>query len=98
MKAKYKEALGVDALRCLAILGENIRQARKARGWSRVEAAERFLMSPHTLAQLENGDPGTGLGAFVMALEVMNLLDGLENVAAPHKDINYLSRRKWSPS
>lgn len=93
-KAKFTSALSLQALDDLAILGENIRLARRARGWSLDEAAIRFLMSKSTLQSVEKGDPKTSIGAYLAALDVMGLADGIDSLGASHRDpITRQSRR-----
>ncbi|MDQ2077452.1 helix-turn-helix domain-containing protein [Marinimicrobium sp. ABcell2] len=84
--ANFVDALSADALDQLEILGENIRLARRARGWSRKEAASRFLMSVSTLQSVEAGDPKTSIGAYLSALDVMGIAQGVSSVGASHHD------------
>lgn len=70
----------------LSVLGQNIRLARKARGWTQAEAAKRFLIGRATLQRLEQGDPSVSIGAYLAALDVMDLTDGVEAIGASHKD------------
>lgn len=44
------------------LLGAEIAQARRERRWSAQELAERIGVSRPTLAKIERGDPGVGLG------------------------------------
>jgi len=85
-RANFTAALSADALDQLEILGENIRLARRARGWSRAEAASRFLMSVSTLQNVENGDPKASIGAYLSALDVMGIAEGLAALGASHRD------------
>lgn len=85
-KAKFTNALSLEALDNLTILGENIRLARRARGWSLDEAALRFLMSKSTLQSVEKGDPKTSIGAYLAALDVMGIAEGVESLGASHRD------------
>lgn len=93
-KAKFTNALSLESLDNLAIFGENIRLARRARGWSLDEAAMRFLMSKSTLQCVEKGDPKTSIGAYLAALDVMGIADGVDSLGASHRDpITRQSRR-----
>lgn len=84
--AKYLHSISLEALDKLQIVGENIRLSRRARGWSLAEASGRFLMSKATLQNIENGDPSTGIGAYIAALDVMGLTGGLEQLGGSHLD------------
>lgn len=83
---KFIVGLTKDALDKLTILGENIRQARIARQFSQAALAARSLMSKATYVSVENGDPSASIGAYMAVLDILDLLDGLQNIAAPHKD------------
>ena len=85
-QARFTGALSAEVLDQLDILGQNIRLARRARRWSRAEAAERFLMSVSTLQSVENADPKTSIGAYLAALDVMGIADGLSSLGASHRD------------
>jgi DNA-binding XRE family transcriptional regulator len=83
---KFLAGVSSDALEKLQILGENIRQARMARQFTQAMMAARCLMSKTTYANIEKGDPNTSIGAYIAALDLLDLLNGLDDVAAPHKD------------
>lgn len=83
---KFIVGLTQNALDKLTILSENIRLARIARQFSQEELATRSLMSKSTYVNVENGDPNTSIGAYIAVLDLLDLLDGLEDIAAPHKD------------
>lgn len=85
-RAKFTDALSLEVLEQLEILGENIRLARKSRGWSQSEAAERFLMSKVTLVSVERGDPTTSIGAYLAALDTMGIAQGIDSIGASHRD------------
>lgn len=85
-QARFVGALSADALDQLEILGENIRLARRARGWSIAAAAERFSMSTTTLQNIEKGDPKASIGAYLAALDVMGIAEGLSSLGASHRD------------
>ena len=83
---KFIAGLTENARDQLSILGENIRQARIARQFSQDNLAARSLMSKSTYVSVENGDPNASMGAYLAVLDVLDLLDGLQDIAAPHKD------------
>lgn len=50
------------------LLGEHVRAARRARGWSQQDLADRAGVTAPTLRKVENGDLGVALGtAFEVA-------------------------------
>jgi len=83
---KFIAGLTKNALDQLSILGENIRQARLARQLSQEALASRSLMSKATYVNIEKGDPNVSIGAYMAVLDLLDLLNGLEDIAAPHKD------------
>jgi len=83
---KFIIGLSKNALDQLTIIGENIRQARIARQFSQEALAGRCLMSKSTYVSIENGDPSTSIGAYLAVLDLLDLLDGVQDIAAPHKD------------
>lgn len=85
-KARYLDGLSLQATEMLRIWGDNIRQARKSRGWNQEDASQRFLMSKHTLIRVEGGDPTVGVGAYLAAMDTMSLLAGVDSLAASYRD------------
>ena len=83
---KFLSGIADNALTQLKILGENIREARIARNFTQEELAKRSLMSKSTYISVENGEPKTSIGAYLAVLDLLDLLDGLQDIAAPHKD------------
>lgn len=57
----------------LAELGENIRLARLRRKLSTMQVAERAGMGRTTLAKIEKGHPGVGIGQYLNVLKVLGL-------------------------
>ena len=70
----------------LKILGENISTARVSRSFTQEDLAARSLMSKSTYISVEKGDPKTSIGAYLAVLDLLDLLEGLQDIAAPHKD------------
>jgi transcriptional regulator with XRE-family HTH domain len=67
-------------------LGERLRLARKRRGWTIVEFAERLEVNPETVRALEKGASGTSIGVLASALWVMGV-SGLDRLAATAEDL-----------
>ena len=83
---KFLSGIADNALTQLKILGENIREARIARNFTQEDLATRTLMSKSTYVSVENGKPKTSIGAYIAVLDLLDLLDGFQDIAAPHKD------------
>lgn len=69
-----------DALR---VLGDQIRLARHARGWTLAELADRVGVSPRTALAVERGAPGTAIGtvfdaAFLVGVPLFGVEDRAE--------------------
>lgn len=77
----------------LAVLGENLKLARKRRGKNEEQAAEMIGISRATLRRMEEGDPGVRMGTYLAALESYQLEDGLR-FAEPEDDVIGLSHEK----
>jgi len=75
-------ALPHEAQQALEQLGQNIRDARKARRMRQKDFAARCLLSVDRLRKLEQGEPTVGLGALAQALFVLDMTDQLGRVAA----------------
>ena len=72
MKTK-KKPIFPQAMRTLAIFGENIKLARLRRKLSMEQVAERAGISRSTMSKIENGDDGVSLGSYFQVLFVMRL-------------------------
>ena len=86
--------------RQLETLGEHIRLARKRRGMTMQDMAERMFITRKTLKRLESGDPGCSMGILASALLVLGLEDDLDLIADPHNDDvgNAIDRVKYEKS
>lgn len=82
----FLNGIADNALLQLKVLGENIREARLARSFTQEDLAARCLMSKSTYISVEKGEPKTSIGAYIAVLDLLDLLDGLQDIAAPHKD------------
>ena len=67
----------------LKAYAENIRTARRRRGFSVALLAERAGVSARTLQRIERGEPGVAFAAVINVLWAMNLLP---DVADPRAD------------
>lgn len=65
----------------LAQLGENIKLARRRRGYTQVLISERTGLSRLTIRRIERGDSGVSIGHYVSVLGVLNLVEDFAKVA-----------------
>ncbi|MFW8565287.1 helix-turn-helix domain-containing protein [Orrella sp. 11846] len=70
---KYRDAL--------ALLGENIKLARKRRKLTQTLISERTGISRVTLRKIEQGDPTVSMGHYVAVLAQLGLVNDLTQVA-----------------
>lgn len=66
-----KKPIPISARRSLRKLGDNINVARRRRGISQDDMAQRCRISINTLKKLESGDPGVSIGTFATAMMVL---------------------------
>ena len=76
----------LPAAHALRKLGRDLALARRKRGISTGDMAERLFVSRDTLWRLERGDPTVALGTLVTATFVLQLHERLANLAAPASD------------
>jgi transcriptional regulator with XRE-family HTH domain len=81
-----KATLPLPVKRTLAILGSDIRSARRRRRIATAMMAERAMISRATLLKIEKGDPGVSMGSYTTVLYILGLTDALETLAAPEND------------
>ncbi|MGB8601847.1 MAG: helix-turn-helix transcriptional regulator [Rhizomicrobium sp.] len=67
-------------------LGQNIRSARLRRGIAVADLAVRAGTSPSSIARLERGDPGVGIGTLADVLVALGLVDQLADLFDIRKD------------
>lgn len=67
-------------------LGGNLRTARLRRNLTIQEVAQKIGTGPRAVSGAEKGKPSTGIAVYVALLWVFDLLDQLNEVAAPGKD------------
>ena len=73
----------LPAAHALRKLGRDLALARRKRGISTADMAERLFVSRDTLWRLEKGDPTVALGTLATAAFILQLLDRLASLAAP---------------
>jgi transcriptional regulator with XRE-family HTH domain len=61
--------------------GENIKLARKRRGFTQVLISERTGLSRLTIRKIERGDPTVSIGHYVAVLSVLGLTEDFARVA-----------------
>jgi transcriptional regulator with XRE-family HTH domain len=82
----------------LAEMGQQFTLARKRRGLTMVQVAERAGIHRETLRKIEKGDASVALGAYFNVLRVMNLGNDFLKLAADDEfgkklqDLNLLSK------
>jgi transcriptional regulator with XRE-family HTH domain len=77
-----KTILIPTAEKVLKELGENIKLARKRRGLTTIQVAERAGIARSTLQLIEKGKPSVTMGAYIQVLFVLRLEKDLLLVAA----------------
>lgn len=67
-------------------LGHDVRNARLRRGIAVSDLATRAGTSPSTVARLEKGDPGVGIGTLADILVALGLIERLADLIDTRKD------------
>jgi transcriptional regulator with XRE-family HTH domain len=96
-------SLGIEGMpnslrKRLKMLGEQLSLARKRRGLTMQDMAERMFVTRKTLKRLEDGDPGCSIGVLSSALMVLGLEEDLNHLADPDTDHvgNAIDRSKYA--
>jgi len=79
--ANKKRAFAPQTVDAVAVLGLQIAQARRGRGWTSQELAERVGVSPRTISSLEHGSTTVAIGIVFEAATVLGI--PLFNVDGP---------------
>ena len=79
-------ALPLPAAHALRTLGRDLALARRKRGISTSDMAQRLFVSRDTLWRLERGDPTVAMGTLATAAFILQLHDRLARLAAPAAD------------
>jgi DNA-binding XRE family transcriptional regulator len=90
---KWETVLTGDAALSLQEVGRLISEARKRRGMSILELANRAGADRRTISQLEVGYPGVSIGLFFQVLSLFNLVKGIEEFLKPENDIETAAAR-----
>lgn len=86
MAVSKTASMPLPAAHALRKLGRDLALARRKRGISTGDMAERLFVSRDTLWRLERGDPTVALGTLATAAFVLQLHERLANLAAPASD------------
>jgi hypothetical protein len=68
-------------------LGNNLRIARLCRNWTIAEIAEKIGTGTRAVLDAEKGKPSTGIVVYMALLWALDLLDHMESVADPARDV-----------
>jgi len=79
-------SIPLPVVRTLGKLGRDLALARRKRGISTSDMAERLFVSRDTLWRLERGDPTVALGTLATAIFVLGLHERLADLATPARD------------
>lgn len=85
-KLSYVQAMPGPVEHAIAQLGANIATARLRRRWRQEDLARKAGITRLTVAAIERGKPGTGIGAYAAALWALGLHGKLSEIAAPETD------------
>lgn len=86
MKKSVQASLLPSVESPLRELGQYVRTARQARGWTIAEAAARIVISPATYKRIEAGDPSVSMGAWANTLSQLQLFGQVVAAVAPAQD------------
>lgn len=81
-----KSSIPLPAAHALRKLGRDLALARRKRGISTSDMANRLFVGRNTLWRMERGDPTVAIGTLVTAAFVLNLHERLANLATPASD------------
>lgn len=70
----------------LVRLGSDMAAARMNRQWRQRDLAVRAGLTRHAVMQIERGNPGVSIGAYVAALCAMGLADDVQSLASASRD------------
>lgn len=83
---KSNAIISFESESLLKSIGLSLRIARKRRGETLVQAAERVGIAKSNYVRLESGDPSVGIGSFIEALNIYGFTNQLSELANPDND------------
>ena len=78
---KRQAAVFPQNQKVMQALGENIKLARKRRGYTQSLIAERTGFSRITIRKIERGEPSVSMGHYIAVLSVLGLAEDFAKVA-----------------
>ncbi|WP_394170579.1 helix-turn-helix domain-containing protein [Saccharospirillum alexandrii] len=85
-RTDYQAGIDEHSRALFTLFAANIKEARKARGWTIQEAADRAFLSVTSYRAAEAGNLGTAIGVYLAILGAMGLSEGFADLAAPNRD------------
>jgi transcriptional regulator with XRE-family HTH domain len=93
-KARSELGLPVPIREEAVRIGANIRLARRRRGITQAEMAERMFVTRKTLSRLEQGEVSVSIGVLLSALWVLGLDRDIIGLADPAMDVVGVQRER----
>jgi transcriptional regulator with XRE-family HTH domain len=81
-----KHGLPLSLRQKIAKVGQQIKLARKRRGLTMQQMADRMFVTRKTLYRLEAGDPGVSVAILASAMLTLGLENDLDHLADPESD------------
>jgi transcriptional regulator with XRE-family HTH domain len=75
-------------------LANSLRTARKRRGFTLTDMAQKIGVTPRTLIRLEKGDSKVNVATLLACLSVYGLLDQLAASVGPERDLRGMERER----
>jgi transcriptional regulator with XRE-family HTH domain len=92
-----KDGLPLSLRHKIVKVGQQIKLARKRRGLTMKEMADRMFVTRKTLYRLETGDPGVSFAILASAMLTLGLENDLDHLADPDTDTtgNLMDQRSY---
>jgi transcriptional regulator with XRE-family HTH domain len=81
-----KDLLPFEVVEVLDGLGAKTSIARRARGWTQADVANKAGVGLNTMGEIEKGSPSVQFGHWLKVLWALDQLDALEMAACPEDD------------